>query len=80
MECKEYQDKTKEQYEKISGFNSRSDLLFVLINTLLHIVYNGYYYCFCRERLPIKCRICKVSEIFVDFEVEIKEKKMILNI
>ena len=59
--------------KKISGFDSRSDLFFFLMDTLSHVMYNGYYYCFCREGLQIICSICKVSENFVDFEDEIKK-------
>ena len=66
-------------WKKISGFDSRSDLLF-LMDTLSHVMDNGYYYCFCRKGLPIICSICKVSENFVDFEDEINKKKFILNI
>ena len=43
------------------------------MNTLSHIIYDSCYYCFCKEGLPIKCPICKVSEVFGDFEIKLGE-------
>lgn len=72
MEYQEYRNMTKEEYEK-KYLDLSQNLIFIWMNTLSHIVYNGYYFCFCREELPIKCSICKVSENYVDFEDEIKK-------
>lgn len=71
---------TKEQYEKKYLGLIQDLIFFFLMDTLSHVMYNDYYYCFCRKGLPIICSICKVSENFVDFEDEINKKKFILNI
>ena len=73
MECQEHKSVTKNQYvNQILNFNSRFDLLFCIMNTLLHIVYNGYYYRYCEE-LKLKCYICKISQIFRDFNKELMD-------
>ena len=67
MECQGHKSLTKNQYvNQIWNFNSRYDLFFFIMNTLSHIVYNRYYYCY-YEELKLKCSICKFSQIFRDF-------------
>ena len=49
MEC-EHKHMTKEEFDKETcQFKNRFDLYYFLLNTLLLIMYNGYYYCFCNE-------------------------------
>ena len=59
MECQECGNLTKDDYnKKICQFKNRFDLLYFLLKTLLYIMYNGLYYCYCQE--TDKCLICRI--------------------
>ena len=48
--CQECRNLTIDDFDKqICQFKNRFDLLYFLINTLLHITYNGWYYWYCRD-------------------------------
>ena len=61
-------DLDKEMYE----FKNHFDLLYFSMNTLLHITYNGWYYCYCGD--TDKCLMCWVSQIFDGFQKKYIEK------
>ena len=62
----------KEEFnEKISNFKTKYDLLLILLNTLLLIENNRYYYCFCQNKN--KCLICRIPNVSYYFENDLKD-------
>lgn len=58
---------SKEQIgQKICYFKNSFDLLFLLMNTLLQITYDGWFYCYCVD--TGKCLMCRIPQIFYGFE------------
>ena len=50
MECTHTRTNKEELNQKITIFNSRYDLYFFLMNMLLLIQNNGFYYCYCKDK------------------------------
>ena len=67
MECQECGNLRRDGFDKkICQFKNRFGLLYFLMNTLLHITYNGWYYCYCQE--TDKCLMWQIPQIFDWFE------------
>ena len=63
MEC-EYQQMSKQEY------NKKKNIIFFLMNTLLHIKFNSLFYCFCDWINQEKCVICTLTTDFNGFVEE----------
>ena len=70
MECTHTRTNKEEFNQKITIFNSRYDLYFFLMNMLLLIQNNGFYYCYSRIK---KCQICNINDHFVHFEHDLRK-------
>lgn len=70
MECTHTKTNKEEFNQKITIFNSRYDLYFFLMNMLLLIQNNGFYYCYWEAK---KCQICNINDHFVHFEHDMRK-------
>ena len=71
--CQECGNLTIDDFDKeICQFKNLFDLLYFLMNILLHITYKGWYYCFCRD--TDKCLMCWIPRIFNGFKKKYTEK------
>ena len=69
---------TKDHFKKEIMVRHKSQDLtffFFLLNTLRQIQSSGYLYCYCNEEKKLKCQLCVIPTIFLEFEKD-TEKTM----
>ena len=78
MECPCHYPMTKDEFKKeilIGQKKSRFDVIFFVLNTLHQIQSSGYLYCYCDEKKKLKCQLCGIPTILLEFEKD-TEKNM----
>ena len=75
-----YKNMTREEFEKVfllEKEKTRFELVYFILNTLNHLLNTDCYYCYCQRKGC--CQICKIPNIFLNFERGIDKRMFNFN-